>query len=198
MRPLVVLLCFLFAACNNRGTANPNSGSAATDSVQARGTKLERFVSKTGSVVIRSFSPVGTTKGLYESSSTVEAKEFTNAADGSKIYGITIRVVSGQTERESVSSIDYDEIDSLLKGIDYIRKLDKGVTQLADFEADYRTRGDFRVTTFSSNEGILGAVESGQIGGVSAYYTLEQLGELRSLIARSVQLLDSIRGQQPS
>jgi len=66
--------------------------------------------------------------------------------------GIVIDVKeSGTYERSDRSFIDYDEIDSLFKGIDYISKVKPENTRLANFEAIYATKGDLKVVTFSSS-----------------------------------------------
>ncbi len=113
---------------------------------QAPKTKIEAFDAQQGTVVIRGFSKMGELKGVYGGVVSVESMEFTHAATGRKEFGIAIDVeeTSG-LERESRSFIDYDEIDPLVKGIDYISKIDASATRLANFQADYRTKGDLRV-----------------------------------------------------
>jgi len=80
---------------------------------------------------------------------TVTAREFRDASNPKlRQTGLTVEVKeSGRVERESVSFVDYDEIDSLLRGIDYISKIERNVTSLKDFEAEYRTKVDFGITT---------------------------------------------------
>ena len=134
-------------------------------------TKLEQFQAKTGTVIIMAFSKVGGLPAQYGASIAVETREFTDASTGSKQFGITIEVKeTGRIERQNTSFIDLDEIESLLKGIDYIAGVDKRVTKLSDFQADYRTKGDFGVSTYSTSKGDIGvAVKSGRYGGVTAY-----------------------------
>src|SRR6267378_7589870 len=77
-------------------------------------TKLEAFAAKTGTVLIKGIEDIGSVGGV-----TVGCREFTDANTGRKEYGITIEVrESGRFERENTSLIDYEEIESLLKGID--------------------------------------------------------------------------------
>ncbi len=102
-------------------------------------TKLEEFSAKTGIVVIRGFSTIGEVRGM--GSVTITAREFRDASNPKlRQTGLTVEVKeSGRLERESTSFVDYDEIDSLLRGIDYISKIERNVTSLKDFEAEYRT-----------------------------------------------------------
>ena len=81
------------------------------------------------------------------------------------------------------SYIDVDEIDSLVKGIEYISKVSKDVTTLDLFEVDYRTKGDLRITVFNSSRGEISAsVSSGTIGRTNAFIKLAELDKLRNLI----------------
>ena len=157
-------------------------------------TKLEDFVAQDGVVIIRGFSFVGELTGLHGTSIEIESKEFTNAVTRAKQFGITIEVKeTSRLERDHTSYIDYDEVDSLVRGLDYIRKVDKSATSLDDFQADYRTRGDFQVSTFSSSGTTLAAVKSGSIGGTSAYLNLSQLGELKQLLKKAKTMLDALQ-----
>src|SRR5260221_10288460 len=101
---------------------------------------------------------------------------------------------SGRVERENRSYIDYDEIEPLVRGIDYVARLDHSVTKLTEFQADYRTKGELEVTTFSSaNSGVSAAVKSGRIGGATAFLKLDELPRLRDLIVSAKAKLDAVR-----
>lgn len=156
-------------------------------------TKLQAFEALTGAVIIKGYTEVGSVAGMGQL--TVSAKEFTNAADGKVQYGITVGVTGGgQFERESTSFIDYDEIDSLLTGIDYVKAINKSVTKLHGFEAIYRTRDDLTVTVFSgSDEKIQAAVTSGRFSGATAFISLEKLASFRALIVEAKKTLDGVK-----
>ena len=118
---------------------------------------------------------------------TVDAREFRDGSspNSPRTMGIPITVrETGRLDRENTSYIDAEEIDSLLKGIEYISKVTKGVTKLEQFEVDYRTKGDLRSTVFNSRNGDTSAVVStGAIGRTKAYVKLAELETLRELIA---------------
>jgi hypothetical protein len=148
-------------------------------------TKLEAFQANTGIVVVRGYTTVGTLRGLG-GNITVDAREFRDAANPSKrVSGISISVKeTTRLERENISFIDVDEIDSLIQGLEYIGKASKDITKFENFEAEYRTKGDFRVTVFNDSSGQLSlAVSSGRIGKTSAYLKMAQLPELKQLVA---------------
>jgi hypothetical protein len=157
-------------------------------------TKLEAFEKQTGSVVVRGFTSIGSVRGTYDGTVSVEAREFLNATTTKREYGIVIETKeSGRLERENRSFVDYDEIDSLLKGIDYITKIDASASKLGDFQADYRTKGELEVSTFSSQGGIMAAVTSGRIGSVMVIMGLSELAKFRTLIADAKAKIDTVR-----
>ncbi len=167
---------------------------AAQPSPPAPKTKLEAFEAQEGVVVIRGFSKVGEMRGIYGGVVTVEAKEFLNATTEKKEYGITIEVKeTSRLERENTSFIDYEEIASLVRGLDYITKVDKSATKLDSFQADYRTKGEFVVSTFNSGTEVLMSVASGSIGRTSVFFKASELQKLRELILGAKARLDSIR-----
>jgi hypothetical protein len=203
MPPLKCLVCLavvaLLPSCDATKRHEPqqvSSGPSAKDSITTSktGTKLEAFHLKTGVVIIRGFSRIDRLGGLYGSRITVEAKEVVDASTGSRQQGITIAVHdAGTSERENTSYVDYDELTGLLGGLDYIGKLDKTVTRLDNWQADYRTKGDLSVSTFSSTDGsTLVSVTSGTIAGTTAYYHSSDLPALRAAIVKAKATLDSL------
>src|SRR5258708_28007489 len=86
-------------------------------------TKLEEFSAKTGIVVIRGFSTIGEVRGM--GSVTVTAREFRDASNPKlRQTGLTVGVKeSGRPAKESISFVNYHEIVSLLRGIEYISKI---------------------------------------------------------------------------
>lgn len=157
-------------------------------------TKLEAFQVQTGTVVIKGYSEIGRVVAL--GSVEVNAMEFTDATTGMKQSGVLVEIKeSGRLENTDRSFIDYDEIDSLLKGLDYISKATSNITKLSMFEAKYKTKGYFSATTFSNSRSgkIEAAVTSGYIRPASAYLSLQQVAELRALIVQAKQKLDSVK-----
>ena len=156
-------------------------------------TKLEAFERQIGTVIIKGFSDVGLVSGL----GTVKVKcmELNNVSTGVRQLGIVIDVKeSGRLETEDRSFIDYDEIEPLLKGINYVSKVTSNSTKLSNFEAIYETKGDFSIVTFSSSSGkVEAAVKSGYIGAATAYISMAKLTELRDAIAKAKQVLDQIK-----
>lgn len=93
-------------------------------------TKLEAFQARTGIVVVRGYTTVGSVRGM--GTVTVDARDFRDASNlKTRLTGVSITVKeSGRLERENIAFIDSDEIESLLAGLDYISKATKDVTSL--------------------------------------------------------------------
>lgn len=156
-------------------------------------TTLETFQAKTGVVIIKGFTRHGTMHGLG-GVVEVSSREFTDAQTGKKAFGVVVEVKeTGRLERSNRSYVDYDEIDSLIKGIDYIAKVDKSVTKLDSFEAQYSTKGDLSITIFNDKEGLQIAITTGRIGGTTAYFESPYLPNFRKLITEAKSRLDVIR-----
>lgn len=156
-------------------------------------TKLETFQARSGVVVIKGFTRVGRLRGIG-GSVEVLSMQFTDAQTARKEQGIVIEVSeSGRLERSDRSFIDYDEIDSLLKGIEYVGKIDKSVTPMTNFEAKYATKGDFSIIVFNDSEGIQVAITSGRIGRVSVYLKLANLEEFKALLTTAKGQLDAVK-----
>jgi hypothetical protein len=147
-------------------------------------TKLEAFQARTGVVIVRGFSTVGTIRGLG-GNVTIDARDFRDAGDPTRrVTGISVSIKeTSRLERENTSFIDSDEIEGLLHGVDYIVKASSEVTKLDNFEVEYRTKGYFSVIVFNDSRGQLSvAVTSGRVGRTSAYLKLSDLAEFRKLI----------------
>lgn len=174
------------------GTANAEN---LKDAVPQAKTKLEQFSAKTGVVIIRGFQKIGSVQGLYNTSVNIESKEFTNVTDSTKQYGITIEAFKedGRYDKDHTSYIDFDEIDSLIQGIDYIFKVKPDVTKFEDFQADYTTKGDLKISTFSSGNKVMAAITSGTIGGVAAYFNIEDLPKIKNLLLEAKKKIQAIK-----
>jgi hypothetical protein len=157
-------------------------------------TRLETLDGLTGTVIIRGTSSVGIVRGPDGGSVHVNGQEFTNASTGRTEYGISIDVrEASRVEHECTSYIDYDEIDSFLKGLDYLSKVDASATRFDRFQADYRTRGDFLVSTLSSRDGVTVVITSGLFDPATVSLKLVELQAFRELVAQAKAKIDAVR-----
>lgn len=160
----------------------------ATSSLYAKddepSTKLETFTVKTGTVIIKGYSDIGTIAAEYGAKITVHSQDLTNPSN-TKLHssGIVITVKeSGRLERESRAFVDYDEIDSLISGIEYISKATKAITNLEGFEATYKTKGYLKVTVFGTQYSTKAVISIDKISATNAFVSLENLKKFQELV----------------
>jgi hypothetical protein len=169
---------------------------------QAPRTKLEAFAGETGAVIIKGYTEVGTVRSI--GSISVSAVTFRNARLGQESKGISISITELEiSTRTSHAFIDYDEIDELVSGIDYISKADTTLTRLANYEATYSTKGGFKTSVFNSVTGQNQVnVSTGSFGN-GIPMKMPDLARLREIIQSAKNILDNpnsvaARGARPS
>jgi hypothetical protein len=157
---------------------------------QAPKTKLEAFTGEIGAVIIKGYTEVGTVRSL--GSISVSAMTFRNAKLGQENKGLSISVTElGTYARESHAFIDYDEINELVSGIDYISKADTTLTRLANYEATYGTKGGFKITVFNNATGLNQVnINTGSLGN-GIFLKMPDLARLRENIQAAKNILDN-------
>lgn len=159
-------------------------------------TKLEALDTQAGTVIVKNFTYIGSVSG-YSGIAMVTGYEFVDVQTGRKDYGIGIELrETGRTERdgrEARTYVDYDEIDALLRALDYISKLERSTT-MENFEAQYRSRGELGVATFLRPNGTLQSeIAIGVFRRAAITVSLGKLTDFRKLIADAKTTIDKIR-----
>ncbi len=156
-------------------------------------TKLEAFETNTDTVIIKATAPIGTVPA-HSGEVGVRCREITDVGTGRRESGIVIDLTIGGP-RPDTMLIDYDELDSLSDGLEYLGALDWSATPLPEFNAAYTTKGGFRATAFGSRrtgniEFALRSVctETGRL-----LLSRDQLAQVRSLVQQGKAKLDSLR-----
>jgi hypothetical protein len=159
-------------------------------------TKLEAFETNTDTVIIKATAQVGTVQAPGGAVS-VRFREITDAGTGRRQSGIVILITSG-TQLDDVMLIDYDELSSLLDGMEYLGKLDWSVTSLPSFDAAYTTKGGFRAAALGSRRtgNIEFAVRSVRVNRAPLLLSRDQLAQLRSLVEQGKTKLDALRKEK--
>ena len=159
-------------------------------------TKLEASETNVGAIVLKATTDLGavsTASGVV----TVRYKENTDTATGHKEHGLAIELAR-QFPPKDTMLIDYDELASLLNAIDYLSKVDVGVTSLNSFDAAYTTKGGFRIAALGTRR--TGIVQFGlRDVRVTAPPFLplplsrDEMTRLWTLIDQAKQQLDALR-----
>ncbi|MGH9970889.1 MAG: hypothetical protein ACREBG_24280 [Pyrinomonadaceae bacterium] len=157
-------------------------------------TKLEAIELRYERVLIKGFSQISNLN-VRGGDLRVDAIELKDSADSSRATGIVIALrQAGERPHEDRSFIDYEEINSFVKALETIGRVNETVTKLPGFEARYRTAGDLDVNVFrQSRSGTAVSVTSGICDKVTVLMTLEELERLRGIILEAKARLDDIK-----
>jgi hypothetical protein len=192
--PRALISILLLAAAAVTCAAQEAQPSPSPEEFQ---TKLETLMFETGAVIVKGYTRVGSMNGS-RGSANFTAWEVINARSGRREQGVTVEIGDAATNRpdfEERAYIDYDELDPLLKGIDYIMKLDDRATRLSRYEAQYQTRGGLVLVTFNTPNGYAAAISTR--GGRRPRFVLRQTGlaEFKNLLESAKEILEPPRSQ---
>ena len=154
-------------------------------------TDIGVFEAQTGAVIIKGFGQIGSVS-VGTDVISVRCKESKDVNTGHKAYGLVIEITGNNQQRER-TFVDYDEIDSLLSGINYLSKITYDVTPLPSFEASYTTKAGLRVVANSARRqgGIQTFLQYGDQPRI--LLTSDQMTQLYGLIEQARNNLNSIR-----
>ena len=75
-----------------------------------------------------------------------------------------------------------------------IVKIDRSITTMGNFEAQYRTKGDFAITVFSGQSGEISlAVSSGRVGKTSPYLKLADADKIKNLLLEAKRAISGTK-----
>jgi len=180
---IISIIIFLSATTNWAADA-PKADSPKT--------KLEQFSAKHGSLFLRAETELGEIGPFFSGTYyRVSAKVVEIIAPTSKTraYGVNFELTGGKNS--STSSLDEDELPSLIKGIDYLIELDPSVTKLAGVTGFYRTKAGMEVQVVKGEETIYGI--KAERGGFLIFETPSDLKSFRSLIVRAQEKIKEIK-----
>jgi len=142
-------------------------------------------------VLVKGSSQIGTVKG-EGGEIHVSAIEYLDTTTGDRARGIEFFITA---KNGSYPQIDYDEIESLLRAIDRLTTLDGSITELGQFEATYRTRGNMTVSLMKLplEKDFTAAVDANTLRGGIVILNLNELKELGRLVKAAKTKLDSLK-----
>jgi hypothetical protein len=159
-------------------------------------TIIEQCEAQTGTVIVKGFSQVGTMP-LGNGTIAVRCKQTADVGHDQKLDGIMVVLhddgAAGALAVRRALVVDYDELDSLIGGLDYLGKITYDATPLDGFDASYTTRSGLRFSAHSERRqgGIQMFIQFGDAPKIPL--TSEQLTRLRDLIAQAKSSLDAIK-----
>jgi hypothetical protein len=156
-------------------------------------TELETFEAQTGKVIVKGAGQIGSMT-IDSITVTVICKESTDVGTGLKEYGAAVEI-SANNQRGVKMVVDYDEMDSLLNGINYLAQIDSNVTTLPTFVASYVTKSGLRVGAYTSQRrgAIQYFLQDRSFDSPRILMTSAQLAEFQNLMEQAKKNLDSLR-----
>jgi len=165
--------------------------STNTPAVDQNRTDIDIFEAQTNVIVVRGFGSSGSVS-IGDGVLSVRLKESYSPDTGGKLQALVLDYACEGGPRQR-TVVDYAEIDSLLKALDYIRSATYDVTGLPGFEATYQTKDGFRVIGLGSHR--QSAVQTFvQFEGCSRILlNSDQMSQLRGEIAKARQVLNELK-----
>jgi hypothetical protein len=158
--------------------------------------RLEELDGRVQTILVKGRTYVGTLR-VVTGSVRVEATEIHDTPGANRATGVVITFLPNDTTTlpgDIRSSIDYEEIDPLIRALDAMLKADDSVTKLTHFEVRYRTRGDFEAMIVKQISGnVVVAIEGGFFDRARFFLTPDELTKLRWFIAQAKDRLDEMK-----
>lgn len=156
-------------------------------------TELETFESQTGAVIVKGAGQVGSL-AVDDVNIVVISKESLDVSSGRRQYGMAVEAAANN-RRVWKKAVDYDEMDSLLSGLNYLAKIDYKVTAEPTFVASYVTRSGLRVGAFTSQRRgvILYFLQDYSTTSPRILITSAQLAQFQDLVAETKKTLDALQ-----
>jgi len=164
-------------------------------------TRLEAISTQKGVVLVKGYTDIGETQSDDGTVVRVTAVEFTDAGKQARERGLAVTVrernAPGDAGPPPVSFVDYDEIEPLANALDTLVKLDMSASPMANFEGEYRTRGDLQFSNHTSNgtrvisvRAVQVVMPTGQVLSSMATFRPARLAEFRQQLAAAKETLD--------
>ena len=165
---IVGLVCFYLVTATNSAQIKKEETKEPT-------TKLEAFLVTKGKLIIKEFYELGRVSGKYGSKIEFTALVMFEPGEESKrVRGLKIEITqAGRYEKSETSFLDLEEVDSLLKAIEYLIDLS---VKWKDIEKTYTevvfsTKGDFSIGFYQQGNKQAAFSSSGRIGKASCLLT---------------------------
>ncbi len=152
-------------------------------------TDIELFEAQPDLVIVKGVGTVGsisTPGGVID----LHCKESTDTASGHKVYGVAFDLE--RNEGRVRLEVDYNEMETLLGGIEHLMRITSDVTTLPSFQAQFSTKSGLNVIAYSSRKQstIQYFVQFGDLPRIQL--TSDQVSQFRDLVSSAKTTLDNL------
>jgi len=138
--------------------------------------------------LLRGNSVIGALNNQISFPVEIRAEALTNLLSSNVVYAVSLRTKISAKETE-VDYVDYDELDGLIRGVQFVSQTDHSQIPMDNFEAVYRTRCGMSILKTSTGNKVTIVLKSGDPQGARnqmASFVLDDLG--RYLTAAKAKL----------
>jgi hypothetical protein len=186
-----ITLAAMLICCFLRGSA---SAEVTNSLVSFPPTKLESFATNNSTLILKSSADIGSISGNAGVVS-LRCREITDLASGHKEQGVAVGIAE-KGPATGTLLIDYDELPALINAMEYLGNVQVSVTSLDTFDAEYITKGGFRIEVFGNR--LTGRLQYGVRDArnnlAPVVFSSTDMARLRSLFALAKAKLDSLNG----
>jgi hypothetical protein len=137
-------------------------------------------------LLIKGSSVIGTVSGTYPVE--IRAERVTNPQTTNTVYAVSLRTKFDQNATQ-VDYIDYDELDALIRSVQYIGQATSAVTPMDNFETVFRTRSGLSIAKVGRGNKVVIAMTPGYVNAARnpmPSFVLDELG--RDLTAAKTKI----------
>jgi hypothetical protein len=156
-------------------------------------TKLQSFISKSGTLIIKDFYSMESFTGKYGTQLKAEVVVMYLPGDEkNKVKGVKVEVTDSKNEESAF--LDADEVESALKAINYIQKLSSSwASETKEYsESIYQSKEKFSFGFYQQGTKQFGFIKCGSISGAHVFLdNLEDFEKLRLMFEKAMYTIKS-------
>ena len=162
-------------------------GQVATNAPK---TLYEAFNATKDTLLIKGSTTIGVLNSQVDYPVEIRAEQLTNPQTTNSVYAVSLRTTVAQ--QLQVDYIDYDELDSMIRGVQYISQANNSITTMDNFEAVFRTRSGLSVAKVGRGNKVTIAMTSGCTNAPRnqmAAFVLDDLGKYLTAAKAKIDLV---------
>jgi hypothetical protein len=175
MKKLILVLTLSVAAAVDAQTTGTTAYVQITNAPR---TYYEAFNATQDTLLIKGSSVIGALTSQIGYPVEIRAERLTNPITTNSVYAVSLRT-KFDAQTTQVDYIDYDELDALIRSVQYIAQATSTVTPMDNFETVFRTRCGLSIAKIGRGNKVTIAMTPGYTNIVRnqmAAFVLDDLG----------------------
>jgi len=179
MKKLLVLLAVCAALAAKAQTTN------------AARTYFESYKSAFDTPLVRGISSIGPLSGQVTYMVDIKIERLNVQPITNTTYAVAVRTHLAHGAFQ-VDYIDYDELDGLIRGLQFMAQSAHAIVPMDDYEVVYRLRSGLSVAKVSNGNNVVIAIKCGDASGTRNQIAPLALDDLRRLLAEAKVKIEAI------